>query len=252
MIYRYSKKECEINRFTKEFYESNTHALVAGRTGSGKSNLLNTLICDLMTSKAPFECQFIFIDLKRVEMAQYKGSPYTLRIATEPKQVVDTLKYAVDTIERRYKTLERKHLRKWDGCRIYIVIDELADLMTTLKAEVTPYIQRIAQIGRAANVFLIVATQVINAEIIPTKIKANLATRFCTGTQTALESRMILNEKGGEELPHYGQTLILSPKRQSVYKAIVDYISDSEIDSRVRYAKKHKPLFFNPQEMIYR
>ena len=127
------------------------HLLVAGATGSGKSVVINGIIITALKD-SPAAVQFIFIDPKRVELVDYRPLPHTLKYASEPGDMVQALQLAIDTTERRYKDMQRQHVKQYPGGAVYVVIDELADLMTTNSKAVQPIIQRLAQIGRAANV----------------------------------------------------------------------------------------------------
>lgn len=108
------------------------HLLVAGATGSGKSVVINGIITTALKD-SPAAVQFIFIDPKRVELVDYRPLPHTLKYASEPGDMVQALQYAMDTTERRYKAMQSRHEKNYSGGAVYVVIDELADLMTTNK-----------------------------------------------------------------------------------------------------------------------
>ena len=118
---------------------------------------------------------------------------------------------AMNTIETRYTQMQRAHEKKYQGAQLYVIIDELADLMTTNKKQVMPLIQRIAQVGRAAGVHLICATQCPLAKVIPTEIKVNFDARVGLRTRSAQDSRNILGFNGCEDLPRYGQAYYINP-----------------------------------------
>ena len=148
------------------------HLLIAGATGSGKSVVINALIYTALY-KFPWPdadgVQFILIDPKRVELSQYKRLPHTLCYASEPDAMREALSYAMQLCENRYRSMQRAGVRKYPGGDIYIIIDEFADLMTTQKRLIMPIIQRLAQIGRAAKVHIILATQTPIAKVLPTE-----------------------------------------------------------------------------------
>lgn len=208
------------------------HLLIAGATGSGKSVLLNGILYTALLS-SPARVQFVLIDPKRVELTQYRPSPHVLRYASEPDTMPAALAYALDLTEDRYRVMQRRGQRKSGEGDVYVVIDELADLMTTCRKTVQPMIQRLCQIGRAAAVHVIACTQCPISAVIPTPIKVNFDSRFALRTRSAQDSRNILGVKGCEELPRYGHAYYLTPEGLRLYQ--IPMISDEEIEERVRY-----------------
>ena len=176
------------------------HLLIAGATGSGKSVVINGLIYTALYD-SPAAVEFILIDPKRVELVDYKPLPHTLRYASEPDTMIEALEYSMTVIEARFKDMGRRHIKEWDGGDVYVIIDELADLMTTQRRRVQPLLQRICQIGRAAHVHVIAATQSPIAKVIPTEIKVNFDSRVGLRTGSAQDSRNILGVKGCETFP---------------------------------------------------
>ena len=174
------------------------HVLIAGATGSGKSVLLNNLI---YTSLLQGD-QLILIDPKKVELSPYSQTENCILYADEKAEMISALEYAISIIERRYAEMKRRGLRLYDGRKVTVVVDELADLMLTCKREAQPLLQRIAQIGRASKVSLIAATQVPLREVIPTTIKANFDCRIGLRTACAQDSRNIIGVSGCEMLPN--------------------------------------------------
>lgn len=196
---------------------SQPHVMVAGATGSGKSVVINALIYTALY-KFPLSAEstnsvgFVLLDPKRVELSAYKGLPHTLRYASEPDEMVQALQYAMDVVEDRYRTMQRKGIKKWVGQDVFCVIDEFADLMTTNRKQVQPIVQRLAQVGRAANVHIILATQCPLAKVIPTEIKVNFDARVALRTRSAQDSRNILSVTGCELLPRYGKGYYMTPE----------------------------------------
>lgn len=215
------------------------HLLIGGATGSGKSVIINGLINEALYN-TPDEARFILIDPKRVELIDYARLPHTLKYASEPAQMIAALKFAMDFTECRYLHMQKQHCKKWTGGQLYVIIDELADLMTTNKKQVQPLIQRLAQIGRAAGVHLIVATQCPLASVIPTEIKVNFDARVGLRTRCAQDSRNILGVKCCEELPRYGYGYYMTP--DGFCKQAVPMISDTDLQSVVNYWKKQRGL----------
>jgi S-DNA-T family DNA segregation ATPase FtsK/SpoIIIE len=215
-----------------------THLLIAGATGSGKSVLVNGLIYTALF-RSPAAVGLILIDPKRVELAPYRPAPHVLRYASEPDTMPAALRYAIELTEARYKLMQAAGRRKFDGADVYVVIDELADLMTTARKEVQPLIQRLCQIGRAARVHVVACTQCPISAVIPTPIKVNFDSRFALRTRSAQDSRNILGRTGCELLPRYGQAYYLTPEGLTLYT--VPMIPDDDINRRVTWWKKQAP-----------
>ncbi|MBR5276788.1 MAG: DNA translocase FtsK [Bacteroidaceae bacterium] len=215
-----------------------SHLLIAGASGSGKSVLVNGLICTALYSH-PFDKaggkQLILIDPKRTELSPYKRVPHCLRYASEPNTMVDALHYALGIVEQRYRVMEAQGLRKYNGSDVYVIIEELADLMTTQKRTVQPLIQRLCQIARAARVHLWAITQCPLATIITTPIKVNFDGIVALRTRCAQDSRNIIGVKGAEVLPRYGDCLYLTPDKTEVERWKVPYITEAEQSEMIRW-----------------
>ena len=216
------------------------HLLIAGATGSGKSVVINSLIYTALLD-SPAAVEFILIDPKRVELVDYKHLPHTIKYSSEPKDMVQALEKAMDITEERYKYMQRRRLKKYSGEALYVIIDELADLMTTNKKQIQPIIQRLCQIGRAANVHVIAATQCPLASVIPTPIKVNFDARIGLRTRSAQDSRNILGFKGCEQLPRYGQGFYMTPGELTLY--YIPMIEPYQITQRINYWMHQKPRF---------
>lgn len=177
------------------------HLLIAGATGSGKSVALNGIITSLLMTKSPFRAQFVLIDPKKVELVQYADLPHTARYASDHPDIVRALQWANDETDRRFSLMQRAGVREYDGPHLYVVVDELADLMVSIKKETLPLLQRLAQIGRAAHVHLIACTQNVLAVTIPTVLKCNFSTILGLRTCNAQQSRFLISATGCEMLP---------------------------------------------------
>lgn len=177
------------------------HLLIAGATGSGKSVALNGIIDSLLMTQSPFRVQFVLIDPKKVELVRFAPVPHTVRYASEPADMVRSLQWAIDETDRRFSAMQRAGVREYTGTHLYVVIDELADLMTTLKKETLPILQRLAQIGRAARVHVIACSQNVLAVTIPTTLKCNFSTVLGLRTCNAQQSRFLISTNGCEMLP---------------------------------------------------
>ena len=214
------------------------HLLIAGATGSGKSVLINGLIATLLY-RLPWDtdngAEFILIDPKRVELVIYKNTPHCIRYASEPDTMLAALRYAMTVTERRYTKMQERRQRKYTGSDIYVIVDEFADLITTQPHEIVPLVQRLAQLGRAAKVHLIIATQTPIAAILPTRIKCNFDARVALRTRSAQDSRNILGITGCEKLPRYGQCYYMNP--EGIKRWNVPYIDDAELDRLAKYCE---------------
>lgn len=224
------------------------HLLICGCTGSGKSTLLDGLIYTALY-KFPgvhggpainANCaEFILIDPQRVELADYRDLPHTLRYASEPAEMVQAIQYAMDITEDRYRIMQNQRLKEWQGSQVYVIIDEFADLMTTNKKQIQPLIQRLTQIGRAAKVHIILSTQYPIVKIVPTEIKINFNARVGLHTATAQDSRNIIGQSGCELLPRYGQGYYMTPEGVQLYN--IPMIAPEELSARVKWWMDQKP-----------
>ena len=202
------------------------HLLIAGATGSGKSVVVNGIIYNLLHS-GPSKASLILIDPKRVELVQYKNVPHCLRYASEPADMPQALQYAMMITENRYQVMQRNGERMYSGGDVYVIIDELADLMTTQKKAVLPLLQRLCQIGRAAKVHVIACTQCPLAKVIPTEVKVNFDSRVALRTRSPQDSRNILNRTGCELLPRYGQGYYMTPEGLNLWN--IPMYSESDV-----------------------
>lgn len=212
------------------------HTLVAGATGSGKSTLIHGLIYTLLYS-SPGQRQMILIDPKRVELLKYKRLPHTMIHSSEPRDIIHTLRAAVDFMEKRYKRMVKAGQTLYSGSDVYIIVDEFADLMTTSKKESLPLLCRIAQLGRAARIHLILATQRPTRDIVNGQIKVNIDSRIALRCPTAQDSRNIINVSGAELLPRYGKGIYLTPDTINPVQVDIPLIPDSEINRIINHWK---------------
>ena len=176
---------------------SRPHLLIAGATGSGKSVMLNNLLHTSLFKDA----YYIFLDCKGIELIEYKDLPQTIAYADSPEASIQALALAVDMMMNRYKQMQEQRTREYLGADVYVVIDEFADLMTTRKRDTVPLVQRLCQLGRATKIHVILCTQTVKAEILPTLIKCNFPYRVALRTASRHDSRMIIEQPGAELLP---------------------------------------------------
>lgn len=211
------------------------HILIAGATGSGKSVLINSMLYTALRY-APSQKRFIFIDLKRVELSDYKATPHCMYYADTPQKAKIALDYACNIIENRYIIMQRNGVKQFSAGgynQIYIVIDEYAELVTLAARDITNQLCRIAQIGRAAGVHIILATQRPTRDIITGQIKVNLDTRIALRCATAQDSRNIIDQAGAETLPRYGQALL--SQHGYVSRIDVPLTPDEDIRARINW-----------------
>lgn len=187
-----------------------THLLIAGTTGSGKSTVINGLIFSLMY-RDPAKCKLILADPKKVELYKYHALPHCIFYSDETPDILNGLSYAVDLMEKRFVLMRDKRETLFSGSDVYIIIDELADLVLTSK-QAFPLLQRLAQKARAAKIHLVLATQCPLREVIPTPIKCNIDSRIGLRTRSRQDSRNIIETPGCEMLPRYGYGYYMTPE----------------------------------------
>ncbi|OUN13047.1 DNA translocase FtsK [Flavonifractor sp. An9] len=242
------------------------HLLIAGTTGSGKSVCTNSLIISLLYKATPEEVRLIMVDPKMVELGIYNGIPHLLiPVVTDPKKAAGALQWAVVEMMKRYRAFSEigvrdlasynAHAAKTDDMekmpQIVVVIDELADLMLVAAKEVEESICRVAQMGRAAGMHLIIATQRPSADVITGLMKANIPSRIAFAVASSLESRIILDTTGAEKLVGRGDMLYFplgSGKPQRVQGCL---ISDEEVAAVVGFIKQNSGGAEYDQEIMH-
>ena len=230
------------------------HLLIAGTTGSGKSVCMNSLIISLLYKAKPEEVKLIMIDPKMVELGIYNGIPHLLiPVVTDPKKAAGSLQWAVTEMMRRYRMMADAGVRDLESynkqaCmsaddelepmpQIVVVIDELADLMLVAAKEVEESICRIAQMGRASGIHLVIATQRPSADVITGLMKANIPSRIAFAVASAMESRIILDTAGAEKLVGKGD-MLYAPLGQGKPKRVQGcFITDNEVQDVVTFIK---------------
>jgi S-DNA-T family DNA segregation ATPase FtsK/SpoIIIE len=229
------------------------HMLVAGTTGSGKSVCLNSLILSILSKATPDEVRFIMIDPKMVEFRIYNGIPHLLvPVVTDVKKAAGALQWAVVEMMRRYRLFAERTVRDLEGYnkaakkdgeaampQIVIVIDELADLMMTAAKDVEESVCRVAQMGRAAGVHLVIATQSPRADVITGLMKANIPSRIALKVSSSLESRIILDAGGGADKLVGNGDMLFAPIGASKPTRIQGcWVTDSEREAVVDFVKR--------------
>jgi len=230
------------------------HLLIAGTTGSGKSVCTNSLIISLLYKATPEEVRLIMVDPKMVELGIYNGIPHLLiPVVTDPKKAAGALQWAVTEMMNRYRTFSQVGVRKLEeyntkvACNgevekmpaIVVVIDELADLMLVAAKEVEESICRVAQMGRAAGIHLIIATQRPSADVITGLMKANIPSRIAFAVASSLESRIILDQTGAEKLVGRGDMLYFPIGKGKPTRVQGCFISDEEVSRVTEFIKRN-------------
>lgn len=246
------------------------HLLVAGTTGSGKSVAVNTMIVSILYKSSPEEVRMIMIDPKQVELSVYNGIPHLLsEVVTDMKEAANALRWCVGEMERRYKLMSALGVRNLKGFNekvvkaqeageplidplwqpsdafsqtpplleklpaIVILVDEFADMMMVAGKKVEELIARIAQKARAAGMHLILATQRPSADVITGLIKANIPTRMALRVQSRMESRIILDQQGAEQLLGMGDMFYLPPGEAVSVRVHGAFVNDDEVHAVV-------------------
>lgn len=235
---RYKSPGGRYTEFSYNILTSGYHALIAGTTGSGKSTLVNSIIFTRCALDVNF-CDLYLIDPKRVELSRYKGLPFVQGFASDNNDIIALLDEVIEVMQKRFKRMERKGLQLSDEKPICLIIDEIADLMVTCKKQVLPRLQRIAQLGRAARITIIMCTQAPARKIIPAELILNINYRIALHCANGIESKQIIDDTGAELLPAYGVALVKNPKRQ-LHKQQVLLIPEQEIQQRIDFWLKQR------------
>ena len=228
------------------------HMLIAGTTGSGKSVCMNSLILSLLYKARPDEVKLIMIDPKMVELGVYNGIPHLyVPVVTDPKKAAGALQWSVVEMLKRYRLFSEVGVRDLENynkhCeangeqtlpRVVIVIDELADLMMIASKEVEESICRVAQMGRAAGMHLVIATQRPSADVITGLMKANIPSRIAFAVSSAMESRIILDQGGAEKLVGMGDMLFSPVGCGKPTRIQGAFVSDEEREEVIQFIKE--------------
>jgi S-DNA-T family DNA segregation ATPase FtsK/SpoIIIE len=223
------------------------HLLIAGSTGSGKSVCINSVIASILMHNSPWDTRMLLIDPKRVELTPYNGIPHLLvPVVVEVEVAVQVLKGMIQEMLRRYKVFEEASARNIEGYNssrppeermplVVIAVDELADLMMSAPHDIEHSIIRLAQLGRATGIHLVVATQRPSVDVITGLIKANFPSRISFAVASQVDSRTILDSVGAEKLLGRGDMLFQPPDTPKPRRVQGAFISDSEIEELVEY-----------------
>jgi S-DNA-T family DNA segregation ATPase FtsK/SpoIIIE len=242
------------------------HLMIAGTTGSGKSVLLNAVITSMLFRATPYELKLLMIDPKMLELSVYDGIPHLLHpVVTEPKEAAAALRWAVREMEERYRLLSAEGVRDIDAYNakvstlspeerqnlwmpyIVVVLDELADLMMVAAREVSESITRLAQKARAAGIHLIVATQRPSVDVVAGLIKANFPARISFLVSSKVDSRIIMDSAGAEQLLGKGDMLFLQPGTFNLIRLQGALISDGERERIASFLRRQGSPNYNSE-----
>lgn len=256
------------------------HLLIAGRTGTGKSVCLNSLILSMLMTRTPDEVKMLMIDPKMVELSPYKTLPHLMHpVITDMKKAEAVLAWAVDKMEERYDLLSKVGVRHLDGYNkldrttvlsklgiselheeaqsvphkmpyIVIIADEMADLMMTSGKDVEAHIIRLAQKSRAVGIHLVLATQKPTVDVITGLIKSNLPARVSFQVASKMDSRVVIDDNGAERLLGCGDMLYLAPGTSSLTRAQGTYVSDEEINDVIEFFGDIEPEYSAELEQV--
>jgi S-DNA-T family DNA segregation ATPase FtsK/SpoIIIE len=249
------------------------HLLIAGRTGTGKSVCLNTLILSMLMTRSPDQVKMLLIDPKMVELSPYKRVPHLMHpVITDMKKAEAVLAWAVDKMEERYDLLAQVGVRHLDNYNklgkeavldklgidadseeaeripetmpyIVIIADEMADMMMTSGKDVEGHIIRLAQKSRAVGIHLVLATQKPTVDVITGLIKSNLPARISFQVSSRTDSRVVLDEMGADRLLGNGDMLYLAPGTSNLTRAQGTYVNDEEINNIIEFYSGYEPQY---------
>ena len=244
------------------------HMIIAGTTGSGKSVCINSLINTIIYQKSPKEVRLIMVDPKVVELTVYDGIPHLLTpVITDAKRAIKALEWLVVEMERRYAMLARYGVRNVAGLNekidegkvtgvervpyILLIMDEFADIMAVVGKEMDIAIGRIAAKARAAGIHMILATQRPSNDVITGTLKSNLPGRIAFAVSSGINSRVILDEIGAENLLGKGDMLLLDPSSMGTKRIQGAFMSDQEVESVSEFTRKNNPQADFLEESIF-
>lgn len=249
------------------------HLLIAGRTGTGKSVCLNTLILSMLMTRTPEQVKMLMIDPKMVELSPYTRIPHLMHpVITDMKKAEAVLGWAVDKMEERYDLLARCGVRHLDAYNklgkeeivtrldidpdspeadqvpetmpyIVIIADEMADMIMTSGKDVEAHIVRLAQKSRAVGIHLVLATQKPTVDVITGLIKSNLPARIAFQVASRVDSRVVLDEMGADKLLGNGDMLYLAPGTSNLIRAQGTYVSDDEMNAIIDFYSDQPPQY---------
>lgn len=246
------------------------HLLIAGSTGSGKSVAINGIITSILLNAKPSQVKLMLIDPKKVELGVYNGIPHLLSpVVSEPKKAARALQKVVSEMENRYELFAKYGQRKISTFNafaaknnqekdvkiqpmpyIVVIVDELADLMMTVSNDVEAAIIRLAQMGRAAGIHMILATQRPSVDVITGLIKANVPSRIAFAVSSGIDSRTIIDTNGAEKLLGRGDMLFLPIDSNTPIRVQGAFISDKDVSRVVKFITDQQSADYDESMMV--
>ena len=226
-----------------DYMTNNPHTLIGGSTGCGKSVMIDTIMYSLLTdNRRGASPIFYLIDPKRVSLAKYRGMYSVYRYGCEYDECKRILEEVISQMENRYRYMQTRGQTLIEAVDMYVIIDELADLLTMPQSrkEIKPLIQRITQLGRAARIHMIAATQCPARKIIPAELTLNFTEKVALKCDTAIESRQLVGVPGAEKIREYGVAYLRT--KGEMYKIEVPMIPEEELQSAIDYIKENARL----------
>jgi DNA segregation ATPase FtsK/SpoIIIE, S-DNA-T family len=230
------------------------HLLIAGATGSGKSVCINAIVCSLLFHNTPSELKMLMVDPKMVELVNYNGIPHLIgKVIIDVEEVVRALAWVAREMDDRYQRLHKLGVRNLEQYNqrisrfkngetlptLVVLIDELADMMMTAADEVERYLCRLAQMGRATGIHLVIATQRPSVDVVTGLIKANFPARISFAVTSQIDSRVILDHPGAETLLGRGDMLFAAPQLPAPTRLQGCFVSDEEIQRLTEFWQQH-------------
>ncbi len=244
------------------------HLLIAGQTGAGKSVCINSIITSLLYKSSPKDVKLILIDPKMVELNVYNGIPHLMTpVVTDPKKAAGALQFVVREMEKRYETFAKRKVKdiyRYNEVaeeageermpRIVVIVDELNDLMLVARGEVEDSVMRIAQLARAAGIYLILATQRPSVNVITGVIKANIPSRIAFAVASGVDSKTILDSTGAEKLVGKGDMLLHISGDNKATRVQGAFVGEQEIEKVVEFikAKNATAQYIGEEQLVMR
>ena len=199
-------------------------------------SFLRSVLQALLVKASPNEARLILIDPKRIELNDLAELPHTIRYTNTASGAAAALEQAIEIMNDRYEKMSRAGAKAWNGAKVYIIIDELADLMLSAYArEIRADLQKLLQLGRSARIVVIAGTQCPNRKVIPAELVCNFPCRFGLRCLSQIESRQIVGFKGCETLPEHGEAYVVNGCTAERYK--LPFVTDGDIAPLLRYWK---------------
>lgn len=226
--------------FYKSLLDTPGGVLVSGATGSGKSVVLNGILCEILGTFAPSgsasgkTCDIYLCDPKIVEFRAYRVAPHVRRYADNPDEIFRVMDEVDRIMMDRYADMAERGLKMWDGSPVFLFIDEIGDLMLTRKGDFLPRLTHLLNLCRAAKITVFLASQSPSRQTIPAVVQLNCTGKICLKCDTAIESRQVVGIPGGEDLPAHGVALVRTPKTGGIVKQDIPNCTDAQVADILR------------------